>query len=182
MIACNPIFFRHMANVVLHVALMASFLAIFYFTFVANVEKEIVSIQAKNLVESIVQVPIAMLTPQQRAYLYYQANKVKLPDMSEEDAEVEKSNSDLLTSAIKFVVTIVSVAIAIVLILWGLTFYLCGHTWSLSYLFAENLYILVFVGLTEFAFLMLIAKNYASLDPNIAKKQLLKTTYDYVSH
>lgn len=142
------------------VATLASvFIGFFYFTEVARVEGEMIKEQSKKLTNDIID----------SIYLFIPSSNVdiKYPDLSITNEQVKFSNNELKKKAF--------IALLIVLIIGIVVSILLSRIFKLNYIniLFESLIILLFVGLTEYAFLHLVSKNYTITDPNFVKYTIL---------
>jgi len=157
---------KEIANIILHVILIATLITVFFFTYATNVEEQIVKNWVDYIVEDLVN-DRKILPNDAINALKLGVDSIELPDMASVDSEVTEKNKKLLD---KVTILIVSVLIA------GLSFvYFMSKKYNFDFvsLLKHNAIVLVFVGLTEFCFLTYLAKNFRSGDPNHVKKTLL---------
>jgi len=161
-------------GILINVTLMGVFLTVFFFTYVKNVEKQLVENQIKYLINDLFNDLKIALPPGSN---YMQNISKNAPTMTSskktpEDIAVDNSNKKIFESTISLLVKIVAlVTIAIV----GLFWWKSGTSESFNplCLLLKGLVILCFIAVTEFVFLNLVAKNYKSLDPNYVKYMIL---------
>ena len=158
------------ADILLHVILISSFLVIFFFTYASKVEKEIVVRQSTDIVKDVIQsttviLPDAVIKDMSTLL----SEHGKKSDMSDEDAEIEKANKELLDNTVKTIGIVCVVGIICVYIMSKV------YKFSMTDLVVHNLIIVSFVALTEFLFLTYFAKNYDSIDANFVKYKVLQT-------
>ena len=160
-------------NILLHVGLMAVFLTIFFFTFAQNIEKQIVEEQINFVITDIVGNVFQPLNKEQKKCIKCEINKeFKTLDFNKEDSEVKKSNKQVFDKALIFV-GILFVIVLIFVIIMGFV-----NKWDhhyIKYLITASVSSLIFVAITETLFLLLIAKNYLSADPNKIQLKIIKT-------
>lgn len=158
---------KEISNIIMMVIFVATFLGIFYFTYVAKVEEQIVAEEVDYIVDDLTSDLQLLLSDKQKDQIRSAINKIPRPDLSASDKSVNDHNSQVFWSAIK----ILSVGFVIGMI--GI--YMASQYWKfdLLELIKNNLIILVFVGITEYAFLNFFAKNYISADPNFVKRTVL---------
>ncbi len=158
------------ANILLHVILISSFLVIFFFTYASKVEKQIVERQSTALVKDVIQSTTEIFPEIAMKEINTQfIENLKAPEMAAVDAEIEASNKALFDKTIKIIVVVFILGIIIVYIMSRV------YNFSMSEIIIHNVIILVFVGLTEFLFLTHIAKNYDTIDSNFVKYKILET-------
>lgn len=157
---------EEIADIAINVLFVATFLGVFFFTVAAGIEGEVVKDQVKYLVNDFTS-NLDMLPDQ---YLNILRNKLiqsEQPNLTEIDQKVQESNNDVFSTAMM----LLTITLVIGLI--------CVHIASRYYgfdmwhLLKRNLLILVFIGLTEYTFLMIFGRNYISADPNFVKLTLL---------
>ena len=90
--------------------------------------------------------------------------------MNIKDEKVKKQNDATIKKALTFVGILAGIIAVLVLFLG---FYFKWDAFYIKYLFFSSLFSLIFVAITETAFLFLIAKGYYSVDPNKIKKRIV---------
>lgn len=153
---------KEIADIVISVLFVATFLTVFFFTFAVKIEGEIVKEQVDYIVKDLTD-DLDLLPPDVTNFLRQQVKSGKRPDMKSADDAVQKSNDEIFWSTIK----IVSAALGVGLV--GV--YVASRYWEFSMLdsLKRNLVILTFIGLTEYVFLMVFGRKYISADPNYVK-------------
>mgnify|MGYP000856141188 FL=1 len=81
------------------------------------------------------------------------------------DDIVNDKNDEVRSSAFKILSVVLIILVVIVSILM-----VVGYCTNLHHNISESLWVILFVGLTELAFLQIVAKNYISADPNNVKR------------
>ena len=84
-------------NVMLSVALVAVFVTMFFFTYVSNVESEIVQLQMGRIVAQTLTPVAYMLQPSALKSLQTAVDAYKPPNMDDADKAVKKNNTHLFT-------------------------------------------------------------------------------------
>jgi hypothetical protein len=157
-----------------------AFLTIFFFVYVVKVEKDEFEEQMNYVVDNILTENIEkeLLGPinQSNTQSEMVAMVSGLIDMVEfqesmgSNAEIKNindNNSSIMTTAFKNLSIVVGV-----LILMSLGMLVIGYCLPVHHQTMEALWIVLFVALTEFTFLQVVAKNYKSADPNKVKRVL----------
>ena len=158
------------ANLLLHVILISSFLVIFFFTYASKVEEQIVVRQSTALVQDTIQSMTALVPDSVMDDISTNlVTKLQVPDMSKEDIAIEASNKELLSSTIKMIGIVFVIGIVVVFAMSRF------YRFSMTELVIHNLIIVSFVALTEFSFLTYFAKNYDTIDANFVKYKVLET-------
>lgn len=163
------------ANVIISVTLIATFIGIFFFTIAAKIEQQIVQKQTQALVQDLVQYKV-FLPDSSKLLTSVVINTIEAPNMEAADAQAKASNNALLKKAAKAIIIGNIIAISAVLLLYS------KSKFDIMHLLKENLFILIFVGLTELAFLLLIGRAYITADPNFVKYYIVKTINEVIQN
>jgi len=148
------------ASIISSVGLIFLFLGVFFFSYAAGIEQEIVGININIVTSDILNIIVPTLTPQQKANFI---TSLTYPDMAKEDAHVATSNNELVASALK-ILGIISVACIV------FSFIICYFNGIKFFnILGLNLIVLCFVGLTEFSFLHLLPKKFIAADTNFVR-------------
>lgn len=171
-------------SIAIQVSFIFGFLTVFFFAYVQGVEKN----EFKNQLEMIVDSLYDDIYPQ---YIKTQ-NPEKasviisgLIDLIEENIkqntkksedDINKQNKSTKYKAFKLLlgVIIIMVAICSIILLLGFCIHIGSHV-------KEAMLVVIFVGITEFAFLMIIAKNYISADPNRIKRNIADNIISWIN-
>lgn len=170
------------ASIVLHVVCISVFIGIFFFTYAAKVEGQIVEKQVEIIVNDFTGDVSAMIptdtmndfkpliissltiTPEQQA------------DFDRIDKEAAEHNDQLKKKAITVLGVLFIIGILIVLYLR-----IRYKDFNLLHLIVTTCIAVVFVGLTELLFLVGIAKNYRTADSNFVKKVIVENIKNFNS-
>lgn len=155
---------EEIANIILHVVFISSFLGIFFFTYASKVEESIAKAQISFLVSQM-GTNLNLLPNVTKAEIKKSLDGVNL-NMQEQDDAVEESNKKLLKLAFTVIGVTLLVGLAVVFLMSR------KYGFSFMHLLKENLYILVFIALTEYCFLTFLAQKFISIDPNYVKRKL----------
>lgn len=170
------------ANVLMHVVLLSTFVAVLFFTYGSKIERSVVQKQTTFIVDSLTRDVKAVMTPSQLESLKPYLNRyLKVPDMSTEDQLASQKNQALVEQSIRWVGGIVLVGMVGIGLLWimGQTLWQGQYSWSLPHLIKENLITLLFVAITEIFFLTFIAQNFKSADPNSVKLDVIQSLQNF---
>lgn len=162
---------EYIAETIMGVILIATFICIFFFTYVSKVEGEVVKSQMSNIVNNLTNG--LQILPDKDKGINLILKNLKAPDMSSADNDVEQSNNELKKKAAKIFGTIVVVGVIIIYYLWS------KHRFDIKTMIIHSVIILVFVALTEFLFVTLVSKNYQIIDPNYVKYLIAKNLSEY---
>ena len=161
--------YNQSAQIILNITLISTMIGVLFFTYGKDVEKKIVQEQSEYIAETIANDIKIFLPLELRKSI---VDNMKVPDMSEADADVEEVNNVLLKQANMVLGILFAVGIAITL----------GISWAgkvnIYHVIIESIVILVVVVMTEILFLNIIARNYKIADPNFVKSELMKSVKD----
>ena len=158
---------KFIANGLLNVILIATFISVFFFTYAARIERQIVEDQMVHVIKELMS-DLVILPSEQKEVLRNFINNIPEIDMKEADALISAHNSALLKKAIMFCGIGIAVVSFIVTLLW----YFCDF--SLKEMCCKASIALLFVALTEFIFLTFLARRFRSADSNYVKLMLLE--------
>lgn len=160
---------KEITNIILNVIFIATFIAIFFFTYGTFVEKSVIKEQVNYAITDLVGNAQFFLTEYQLEMLKQYIGTIQIPDMSQADKQAKQHNKKLIIEAsiIMGILLIVGIIISVILSI--------VYKFSFGKLLILNLVILIFIALTEFMFLTFLGKRYKSLDPNFIKVTILET-------
>jgi hypothetical protein len=169
------------SNVLLHVCFFSVFVCIFFFVGASRIEKSIVQSQIQSTIKDLVSDIKNVISPDARAALSAQLQNLSAPDMSKQDADTAANNKKLVEQSFMVLVPVFVVGLIIVI---GMYYgykkkYKANPEFSLQQMFVHNGIILGFVCLTELLFMLGIAANYRSLDPQVVKRVVVNTILNY---
>jgi hypothetical protein len=147
-------------TIITNVVLISLFIALFFFTYVAYIEGEIVQKQMAFLSEEITSF-IKILGPDIRQQIKEYINNMSPINLDDEDKRVKELNRETTTKAI------IANIIFLVCCCIGVYFIYNASTkdFSISNVLIKNGIILLFVALTEYGFLTYFGANYISVNP-----------------
>lgn len=163
---------KDLLSIILNICIISSFIGIFFFTFGVQYEKKIVNKQIKYLVNDLTSDILCLLPKNVITDLKDQLNNYKLPDTTNIDKIVSKSNNKLKKKALTIIAILLSFCFIVTIYLRSK--YDNELTKEVIYdVFKETFIILTVVALTEFSFLTLIGGNYMSVDPYDVKNNII---------
>ena len=162
-----------LADIFVHLALICTFIIIFFFTYASYIEKTVIQNETSDIVEQISRQISIILTKEQNDELRTYFKNMQVPDMSAADKNVKDSNDLLLNKSIIFLSIFVASCFIIVLDLFLLTGF------SIRSLLLHNLIALFSVAAVDFTFLTVFAKNYKPSDSSYVKTRLLVVLRDW---
>lgn len=159
--------------ITLQVALIASFLVIFFFSYVSKVENTIAENQVKYLVDSFTEDQKYFITdPLTKDAISRSVAEIKAPDLSKEDEYVHDSNEKLKSTAYQIILAVFLVGI-IIFSVYALYLMNRRDYRSIYKMLIISVILLATVAITETVFLNKIAHEYISADPNYFRNRIL---------
>lgn len=160
--------------IMLQVCLIASFLVIFFFSYVGRVEKEIVEKQVTYLVDNFTSAQKYYITqPQIKQLIQQTIESIQPPNLKEEDKAVNESNYKLEQQAVQIILAFMLSGI-IVFLTYVLYCINNDNPQGPIKMLIVSAILLMVVALTETVFLNTIAKHYISANPNYFRQKILK--------
>jgi hypothetical protein len=171
------------SNVLLHVCFFSVFVCLFFFIGASRIEKGIVQSQIQSTVQELVKEIKNVLPPAERAALAAQIQSLTPPDMSQQDKDAGDNNKKLVEQSCAVLVPVFVVGLVIVIgAYYGFKkHYKHAPEFSLQQMFAHNGIVLAFVCLTELVFMLGIAANYRSLDPQVVKRVVVNSMLSFAN-
>jgi hypothetical protein len=164
-------------KILINIMLITLFIGSFFILFGSYYGKLIINLQMTFLCENISN-SLKFFGKNISQLTVTEVKKIKLPDLIEEDYQVEYNNKQLRNLVIFG--NIILCILVITLIYFIKKNY--PDSYNLPQIIGDNILILIFVGFTEYLFVELFASKYISIDPNKIKLRLLKTfkKYNYI--
>ena len=169
-------------KIFMQVFFVVTFLSLFFFLYVVKIEREIfidqINFVVDDLYDSFATDMNETLPPAEQTYLknqlYDYVNQVQIPP--EDDQSIQDQNNEVLDQTKQIVITIGTILFSIVISLVILRF--CT---DLPHQLVENIIVLFFMGMSEFAFLNLVTKKYIASNPNHVKLYFLQEVVNYAN-
>jgi hypothetical protein len=162
------------SNIIVGLVLFSIFLAVFYFTYASKIEKEILDIQVKNLIDDLTY-DMSAFPNDINEKLRTIVKNISVSDLSKEDKEIDDGNQELINRALINFGIFAAISVTI------LTIFFIIYNIDLKDIVITNLILLAFIAITEVLFLNLIAKSYRSLDPNVIKLNIINKLQSFES-
>lgn len=155
-------------NIAMSVALATTFIAIFFFTYVKDVERKIVLKNVNYIVDDLAEGVVPFLPKEIKKQLYHNLDEIKLPNMDAIDKQVADDNNKLLTKSAK----LFGISFVILMII---AFFI-SKIYNLDFfeLLITNILLLCAIAFTEYAFLNIVIFEWISADPNKVKSEVIK--------
>lgn len=152
---------QEIAYIILSFSLIATFIAIFFFTYVSDVEADIIKTQINKVITDFVASTNIILTPEEKNQIgQIITENLKVPDMSKDDREAAKTNSDLVKKSMVIFGCLVGTGLIIALVLWYV------YRFDILQIIKYSLIMLAVIAITELLFVTLVTKNYRLIDQN----------------
>ena len=156
--------YKQICQIILNVTIMSTFIGIFFFTYAASVEQDIVKEQSEYIAETMAN-KIKFLLPQD---VKDELSQLEAPDMTKADADVKKSNTELRNKAM--------IVLGVVFVIGIIATLIVAKIGNVGFhIVKESIIILLFVAVTEFTFLNIVTKQYKVADPNFVTGEVLKS-------
>ncbi|ATZ81029.1 hypothetical protein BMW23_0984 [Bodo saltans virus] len=152
-------------NMAMTVIFVATFLAIFYFTYACDVEKDVVEEQMNFLVDDFTS-QAYLINNKTKLDIVNKLNNVNI-DLSAVDNEVDVENDAVKKKAM------IAIGLFNIIGLYTIYYYCNQYNIDFMHLVKDNLIIIFFVAMTEFVFLNLFVRKFISIDPNLIKLNIL---------
>ena len=160
------IFDEHMLiNIIMNSGLIAGFLGVFFFTYVADVEKEIVKMNTKIVTDDLMQLIGPTLSDESKLSLKL---KLKEPDLKDADKMVNDHNIKVQNNAMSVLILLLDIGLTVSFIISVI------YKHHFLKILGLNLIILTLVGLTEYTFVHFIPHKYITADTNYVRYTILK--------
>lgn len=162
------------SNIILSFILIATFISIFFFTYVAKIENEIVQAHIDNSVYTMSKEMNIFITPEKRKIIKEMIIKnMKVPEDAEIDKRIDDNNKQLFNKTIVIFSIILVVGIFILGILWFFSRYDVLETIKYSII------MLVVSAIVYFLFITYITRKYILVDQNYISYVILSALNDY---
>lgn len=159
-------------NIIVHVALMALFVTIFFFTIAQYFERKIVEDQINFIVDDFVGNSLKPVSKETKSQIQKQINNdFKKINFHAADNQVKEQNQKVSKKAWIFVGILIGIIFLVVIILG---FIFRWEPYYIRFLINSSVLSLIFVAITETLFMFLIAQNYLSADPSKIKLKVLE--------
>ncbi len=155
------------AFILLTVACMATFLSIFYFTYTASVEKEIITKQMNYVTNNLLDELNIVLPDEYKGNIYNYIKNINPPNMEKQDFDTNESNKKIIDKTLKIVLPGLFIALSIVFIMSK------QYNFSFMDVFFRTFLTIIIVAIVEFLFLNQFASKYISANANLVKYNIL---------
>jgi ABC-type phosphate transport system permease subunit len=161
-------------EIVLQVYCIFIFLSVFFFTYAAGIEKEIVINQVNFMVDHVYPNGLNFINPGIKSAIVNTVNNIPENNSIQQNQLIEKNNKDVINSVIN-TAKIPTIVIGIFIV----ATFLLKHKYSffqkihIFELIKNTAIIVGSVALTEFVFLTYFTRNLISVNPNLLKSKLI---------
>jgi hypothetical protein len=159
-------------NIILSLALVTTFIGIFFFIYAKNLERKIVVKNVYYLVDNIGDSLVPLLPGEINEQIYQNLNNYKLPDLSNADKNIVEQNNQLFINSSKVIGTLFVLCIAI-------SYFICKkYNLDFTELLITNLFLILAIVFAEYIFLNTIIFNWIVVDPNNMKSVIIDSLKD----
>ena len=166
------------SKVLINVLLISIFISIFYFTYGTYIEKQVIFDQMNILANNFMNTfELTGSTTNKNFYNYINNNLLaesNIKKISSGDDEALSGNKVILKKVISYIV-IFFIVIFIIIFLLTIT----RKIPNLKEILIESFIILIFIGLTEFAFIKYFGAKYISINTNSVKSEIVESLKKY---
>jgi protein-S-isoprenylcysteine O-methyltransferase Ste14 len=163
-------------NIIIGLSSFCIFITIFFFTYAAKVEEEILTKQIENLIDDFTDNVIVDNIDKKEIKEILET--IKYPDLKEDDRKVEENNKKLKIQGMIFCLVILVIVVFCIVVYYKKSGDEDKGEYIKSILISNGI-LLIFIGITEFYYINVVIKQYYSLDPNDVKKEIIKTLKNY---
>ena len=175
----NKIFY-----VLLQVLFIFVFLTIFFFTYVHSTEKASFKTQMNIVVDDLsLDMNVKPLVPKGQEDIatilisgaFDLAKKNAMKSTAEDDKRIKEQNNKIMKKAFLWA----GISIGVLLVI-ALSLYLSGHCLQFHIHIKDALIVVFFVAMTELTFLLVVTREYWSVDPSAVRQTLGDAIQDYI--
>ena len=157
----------------LHVALIASFLVVFFFSYVSKIENLIVNDQVNYLIDGFTADQKYFITDLSiKEAIRKSVEEMKAPDLSSEDEHVYQRNKALKANAYQIILAVFLIGV-LIFMTYAMHSINKGDSRSVYKMLITSVILLFAIALTEIFFLNCIARKYINVDPNYFRNRIL---------
>jgi hypothetical protein len=160
------------SHLTLSFIMTATFISIFFFTYVAKIEHQIVETQIDNIIKNLTLETRIFLEEKDRVVIKKIIENTEKPDLSGADKMVEENNNLLLSKSIKMFSMLFLIGMLVVCTIYF------KYKIDLKRVLIHTLIITGVIALTYFAFITYITQYYILVDENYIKRILLTILKD----
>ena len=165
---------QEIAYIILSFVLTATFISVFFFTYVASVEEDIIKTQISGVINDFVSSTNLFLTPEQKSQVgKIIVENLSVPNMSKSDKEASETNKNLVKKSMVIFGSLIGIGILIIAGLWYF------YRFDMMEIFRYSLIILALVVMTEILFVTLVTKNYRLIDQNYLTYLIITNLENY---
>ena len=158
--------YKDISQVILNITFISTIIAVLFFTYGKDVEKDIVENQSQKIAKDLAEDAKIFFPKAVRESI---AASINIPEENIDDDNVNSKNAELVSMSIKIFGILCGFGILITVL------FCFFKKVNIIYVILESLVILAFAVSTEILFLNVIARNYKSADSNFVKLQIAKS-------
>ena len=160
---------KKIVNIIISITFAMSFIALFFFTYVTDIEREVVLNNVNYIINELGGSLPILLDGLPQKDISKSLDSVNLDDMKEADENVKKINDKIIHNSLIIFTSFFVVSLVICL---GICIY---FKLDIVEILSTNLLLLGAIALVEFVFVNFIIRNYISADINGIFKNILIT-------
>lgn len=175
------------STTLLMLGVYAAFVGFFFFTYGSYIENKVIDDQINTLTNNFTDDFVFFASKSENGQelineIRKNIKKINPPDLSKQDIQVEKSNSDLVNKAIIALSITLCIFVVFSILVW---FYGLNdkekRVDTYGHIIQRIVVLMIIVMLLEFLFFTLVAGNYTPVDPNVVKKYLVESLQKYAN-
>ena len=168
------------SNIIMHIVLISIFIGIFFFTYGAYLEKEIIKTQVEYLIDDLTG-SIKVFLPDISNDIKQKIKDFDIKVSEEDDIKVRNKNNETKKKAFMMIAVLAVVGVILIFaVLKIMKKQNMSNTKFWKTLLKHNAVVLVFIALTYFTFATFFAKKYLSINTNQIKKSTIDNIFKHL--
>lgn len=163
-----PMAYR-VSHAILSVMLVATFVSVFFFLYVSNVERKIVQIQMGRIVSAFMKPVQLLASPAQIADIRKAMDRVQVTSDPTVDGAIAATNNRLIRTAAIAFGTLFGVGLLAIGLMWKF-----WHKFDVLHLLKTNALIIAVVAFVYFMFVTFVVRAYFLIDSNYVRGIILE--------
>lgn len=162
----------NIASIILHIMIISTFIAVFYFTYGTYLEGITLNYQMQYLAQSLLG-DLKILSPELANALKYKITNINISDLQSQDQSTYQSNLNIKLKALLSIGCLVLTGTGLLAILNNY------HPINFKKIMIEESIPIMSAMLIYFLYATFILSKYRSIDPNYIRKTILQTVNSY---
>jgi hypothetical protein len=170
---------QNICYMILSFIMIATFIVIFFFTYVSKVEEKVVKDHVERMTREMFEETDLFLKPEQKDILktFIEMNRPQVPDaILQDDKRVEEHNKKLLDKSKKIFSALIITGLIVIFLIYITR---KNEKIDMKIVIRNSLIILFFVAVLEYLFVSIISQNYILVDSTLFKSLFFKKLGEY---